>query len=107
LIDGKDEHERWVDRILEKEDWHAERDIMNSAQSRERGGHEKTTNPLGMFTHNEPLDRERGEEIDLTGFADSRQDFDNDRETQPQPQRQDRDERDRDERRREDDPFGR
>jgi hypothetical protein len=107
LIDGKDEHERWVDRILEKEHWGVERDIMNSAQSPDRGGHEKTTNPMGMFTHNEPLDRERGEEIDLTGFADSRQDFDNDRQTQPQPQRQDRDERDRDERRREDDPFGR
>jgi hypothetical protein len=107
LIDGKDEHERWIDRILEKEDWREERDIMHSAQSRDRGGHEKTTNPMGMFTHNEPLDRERGQEIDLTGFADSSQSFENDRDTRNQQQRQDRDERERDERRRGDDPFGR
>jgi hypothetical protein len=107
LIDGKDKHERWLDRIFETGDWRSELDIMNSAQLRERGAQERSTNPMGVFTHNEPLDRERGYEIDLTGFADSKQDFDKDREAQSGTQGQDRDERDKDERKRGDDPFGR
>jgi type IV secretory pathway VirD2 relaxase len=107
LINGKDKHERWIDRILDKEDLLSELDVMNSAKAGERGGDDRTTNAMGVFTHNEPLDRERGQEIDLTGFADSRQSFDNAPEIQHQRQREDRDERERDERRREDDPFGR
>ncbi len=100
LLDGKDEHQRWYDRFMDKEDLRPGGSKTDKEPEREP---EPGINPMDLFN------QQRGKEDrePETGFGDrASETFERDRQSQEQQGDQDRD-RDRDDRDRGDDFFGR
>jgi type IV secretory pathway VirD2 relaxase len=105
LIDGKDEHQRWFDRVLEREQRDSQRE---GGDERKHTGmdddHVRGIDVMDMFTGKYFEHKRDWPEIEMEDRSSASQSFENDRETRQQRRHDDREERERD---RSDDLFSR